>query len=413
MKHALHNPSSSNHWMNCGIWVHLKLQAIDAGIVEEEPGPAAIRGHKLHSLAEYAMGYLLWEDLDLTHSIDKAQKRFRKENKGSKKISEEDDADLRLALEAAWGLISGSDYDVMLELEVPLSHEPGSHGYVDLAAYSKEEDLLLILDYKFGQMAVSPNASQLRIYAANTLALIRDGGADITGDTRVKLAVVQPALHAEATVREYRAVNLLKYQAHVEAVVTAQMAKADTRGADNLSVCDWCDFKDQCDHRVRLLGELVSDLETPGEMPKHLIEKIVRSKKVFEGIIKECSAQIAKDEEGFPNFKRSVVANPRKWDTVIDSEEIASQLIDAGLKHPYALMSPAQAKSAYPKASALVMKLSSDQGSHVRLSYVEPGEDRGGDKEPEKRAKAPVRTVRPKAKTKKKAAKRAAKKVKK
>jgi hypothetical protein len=379
MKHALHNPSSAGHWLHCGLWIHKKLSA---EVVPDKPTAAAKRGTKLHELAENALPRLLWEDLDLTQAIAGAKKDMKI------RLSKDDDQDLRIALTAAHELLAVGYEEIDFEVEVPLSHEPGSVGNADLVAFSSELDRLMVLDYKFGMVEVDPaDSEQLQIYGANLLAKLAGAGFDVR-DTEVWLAIVQPALFAEARVARHAATDLLKFQAYVDLTVERQLAGEDKRGADNLAVCDkWCPFKETCSHRNTLINNLVADLGST-ELSADQIEHIVRSKSAFEKVLKELSAKVADDPETFPHWKRSVVANRRKWHTVIKADEIAAKLIDAGLKHPYALLSPAAAAAAAPKLTALVNKLSSDQGSHVRLKYVGAAKSENG-VEPTKRETVP------------------------
>lgn len=390
-KHAMHAPSSSSYWLNCDLWYQHKLVSEP----EDKETQAMARGTKLHVLAEYVVGEMRFTDVDLTSAIKSAQARYRKENKKAKNINKEDEQALRVAVNAVFELVT-PDMDIELELKVPLSYEPESVGTIDVAAVwantGKELIDVIVADHKFGETAVSPNASQLRVYAYNFLALLKEHGFRITERTQVTLAVIQPALHREAVTREYLAIDLLKFGAHVEAVVENQVMHNSVRGAGSLSTCDWCPFFSKCKHNSYLVKNQISAMIETGERPKALIEEVVKSRSVLKKVTEECVAAVATDEERFPNWRRNKVSNARKWDPLVRTSTLAAKLIAAGIKDPYALVTPAQALalSRSAKATAKVEALSIDGGQHVRLKHIDPGAVSGsGDNQP-RQVKVPV-----------------------
>jgi hypothetical protein len=222
-------------------------------------------------------------------------------------------------------------------------------------------------------MAVSPNSSQLRIYAANVVAQV-----ELPDDFPVKLAVVQPQLHKEALVRVTTVGELTRFRHYVEGVVDAQVNGHDRRGAGSLDACTWCPARDGCFHRVNLVGSMLADLTTPVKMADHLIDSITKSRAAMKKVIDECAAAVAEHPKRFPNWTRIQVNDARKWSDLIEASEIESQLIDAGATEVHTLKTPAKIKDGNADLIGLVDSLCLDQGQHVRLR---PGAPKGASSE--------------------------------
>jgi hypothetical protein len=393
MVHAMFNPSSSAIWLDCGLHHKYKVAALEADATWDTSGEAAKRGTMQHDVMEYALPYYR-SGLTINKAVERAIK------KTTHKIRKEEVSNCRIALQSIID-ITPDDMEIEVELKVPLSHEPESNGHIDVAGYC--EDHVLVADYKFGQMAVSPNAPQLKIYASNTLVLLREQGVVFTPDSKVKIAIIQPQLHKEALVRVFTAGDLIKFQSYVEGVVFGQTDGHDRRGAGSLQTCEWCPAKKFCYHRPNLVGSMLADLNSKSSMSRPVIEEIVKSRSAFKKVIDECVATVAADEEGYPNWTRVEVSNGRKWSPLIEVSEIESQLIDAGVEDLHTLRSPAQVRDGNEGVETLVDELTLDQGHHIRLY---PGAPKVGTpkSEPAKRPKV----VRPK--VPKKSAKKAAKK---
>jgi len=396
MKHAMHNASSSATWLDCSLSYHYKKEAISKGKEWGTSGEAAKRGVIQHDVAENAMRRILKgtkRSLAITQAI----------KAGRKKVPKNEVENVTIAIDAVLDLIPSTFHgqlvkNIVLEREVPLSHEPGQVGYIDFCTY--DESFALIADYKFGQMAVSPNSSQLKIYAANFLNEI----GDMVDSYEVKLAIIQPQLHREALVRSYTAGELRKFQAYVEQVVDNQVNGHDRRGAGSLDSCTWCPAaKLKCFHRKNLMSNMMSDLDTTDELADHIIEHIHKSKGAFKKIMDECSSIIIDSPKRFPNWSRVEVSNARAWSELLDVSEIESQLVDAGAEEIHTLRTPKQIEDENPDLTKLIGRLTAKQGHHVRLY---PGKPKEGTpkKEPAKRPKAKSPKVKPSAK--KKAAKR-------
>jgi len=378
MVHAMHNASASAIWLDCSLYYHFKHDAVKRGAVFDSSGKAAERGKLQHDVSEVALPLVL-NGMSIKDAVAKGARKVRK------KLTPEEIKCVEIAMLAAFDLIT-EDMEVEVEAEVPLSHEPGSLGYIDVAGVC--DDHVLVLDYKFGQMAVSPNSPQLKIYAANMLVYLREQGMTFEPESRVKIAIVQPQLHREALVRSYKAAELVKFQSYVEGVVHNQTDGHDRRGAGSLDTCKWCPVrKAGCFHRANLMATMLRDLKAPADMADHVIEEVVRSRSAFKGVIEECVAAVVADPKRFPNWTRAEVNNARKWSGLLDASEIESQLIDEGMEDLYTLKSPAQVKDTYPDHVKKVDSLSAKQGTHVRLHLGAPKEG-AAKKEPAKRASA-------------------------
>lgn len=355
-KHALFNASSADFWLECNLWVHHKMAAEAAGEEYDKAGAAAIRGTMCHDVAEEALNLVLEEGVDAFSAIDSVPNDLTKEERDN----------VETAVEAVLDLITsnGDGWQVYAEVPLTLSHEPESDGYVDVLAY--RPGMILVDDHKFGEMAVSPNAAQLRVYGANAIDFLESQGVAIKDSDTVLLAVTQPKLHSEALVRRYTAGELRKFQHYVEVVVENQRSRNDRRGASSLSTCEWCPFKQRCDHHSALKRAIFSKMRKEVKTDPE-IEEIVRARGALKKIIDEAVDLVVSEEERFPNWTRARVANARKWSPLVGDEGIGRQLLDAGAVEVYGLRSPAQIRDKNKKLVKLVETLSLDQGHHVRL----------------------------------------------
>ena len=252
MIHAMHNASASEIWLQCSLYYHFKKDAYAKDeVVWDTAGKAAERGKIQHDIAEHALPLCL-EGVEIPDAVGIAVRKVRR------KVSPDEVENVRIAMGATLALITEGMH-IEVERAVPLSHEPGSNGYIDVAGYA--EKYILVLDYKFGQMAVSPNSSQLKLYAANLITLLREE-SNLGSRTHARLAIVQPQLHTEAIVRTYTVEELTAFQHHVEAVVLNQTEGHDRRGAGSLKTCTWCPQRKRgCYHRTNLVGSMLRDLD--------------------------------------------------------------------------------------------------------------------------------------------------------
>lgn len=352
----MHNASSADWWLYCGQWYVHKKEAEERGEVYDKAGEAARRGTLMHEQAEVVLNTLIEGSMN----IDQAPEILEAKSG----LTQEERDLVATAIEAVGELVDIHEADIETEVAIPLSHEPESDGHVDVLAY--EPEALFVIDYKFGEMSVPPSSPQLKIYGANALVLLKQSLGSIDPNMDVVLAVVQPRIHREALVRRYKAMELLKFQAHVEHVVQAQLSGADKRGAGTLSVCEWCPWQSRCAHRKYLLSGMVKKLQS-AELPDGDIEDIVKSRGALTEAIKNYTHLVAENEDRFPNWTRVRVSNGRIWNPALDVSKVASQLIDAGAENVYALRSPAQIRDGNRKLKGLVEDLSISSGFHVRL----------------------------------------------
>ncbi len=385
-EHAMHNASAAKFWMDCSLYYHFKKATPPKDW--DRPSDAAHRGNLQHTVSEVALPLCLEGK-----AVEAAVKFAIKKTKT--KLTPEEKSNVCIAMRSVLELIP-EGMDIEVEVAAPLSHEPGSYGKIDVAGYC--EDFVLVADYKFGLGPVSPNAAQLKIYASNLLVYLRTQGVSFNPESRVKLAIVQPAIHEDAIVRVFSAGDLIKFQSYVEGVVDAQVDGHDRRGAGSLSTCEWCPAREGCFHRVNLVNSMLTDLTKDTPLADPIIEEIVRSRGAFKKTIEECVRLVIDDAKRFPNWTRAKVSNGRKWSSLVVG--ILAKLKKAGGKELTDIRSPAQILDANPKLEKLIHGFSSDQGYHVRLKLGAP---RSGTtkKEPSKRPRATKKSAK-----KKKAARR-------
>lgn len=407
MKHALHNLSSANIWLDCGAYYHYKVAAEAAGEVYDTSGPAAIRGTQLHEISERALPLALKPGAIVSSCIEQCL--------NGTEVSAEDFEQMEIAIEATRDLIHAyqspnSRTGVKPEVVVGLSHEPMSNGYVDVFAIN--DATMLVIDYKYGQGAVQPNSPQLLGYGANLIDKVWRSDTIKHRPGRVVLAIVQPRLHREALTYETTPKALKKFQGYVEGVVERQKL-GDKRGASQLGTCQWCPFKDRCTAYADLAMGVVSRATDAEPLSPEDIEQIVRSKAAINKLVADCTEQVVNQPETYPNWTRAQVTNARSWNASLDTEQLAHELRLAGVEDPYVISTPAKLKDQYPEAAPTIDELSIDRGFHVRLREGAP---KAGvaPKEPAKRPQAkepkpaPKEVVKATRKPKKVAAKKAA-----
>jgi len=414
--HAFRNPSNASYWMECALWgIHKRIAEEEGGLVDRS-SDAAERGRELHEVAEQALiWYLAGKHGQEAESCTRAAYKAIP-HPHANALNDLDD--VIVAVTAALSLISDG-MEVALEVKVPLSYEPGEFGSVDILGFVEHDlgggstllDSVLVADYKFGEVSVSPNSWQLRIYAMNALSFLRDEvGVKVGPNTKVKLAIIQPAHHLDPIVRVYDAVDLIKAQAYVEGVVSGQEG-GDRRGAGSLKTCEWCDFSKQCGHRPLLVQSALANLRsaTAGKIHDRVVEDIVRDASSFRKVLEDCVSQVKEDPVRFPNWTRVEVKNAEQWSPLIDVDKATAKL--KGAQDLYVLNTPKRVRDANPTLTKKIDALVSDRGHHIRLYEGAP--NNAPKEEPQRRAPksgARVATGKVAKKAPKKAAKKSAKK---
>lgn len=400
-KHAFHSPSSSGLWLNCDEWAKHKKANPRAG---NESTPASIRGNALHDVIEQQLlAFAKKQDYVLEGWIGDAEAEW------NYTITDDDRDALDDAFQAVVDVAApfGDEAQFLVEASVPLEHEPNAHGTIDFAIIVRSQNLLHVIDHKFGQGEVDPNSSQNRIYAANLIPVLEKKIG--WRPTRVVLGINQPALFDEVRHFPTTADEIQNwYRGSVLETVARQNAGTYTHGAQSLEVCDkFCPFTADCAVRADLIRSAMGLVEktalTDGEK-----EYLARNRAAFEKILKEVHVEVLGDADRWPNWKRWHVSNARSWDPAIGQDEIASTL-RRSMEDPsaeiYQLLSPAAIKSVAPEVADEIDKLSIENGYHVRAKFGAQNEP--GTEAPAKRVqkpKAPAKKASPKKATRKKAA---------
>lgn len=361
-KHAMHNASASDYWLDCGYYYHHKKEAVANGEDYDPDNHHSIRGNQMHDVAEEAMKVLLTHDTWSAVMVE-SEVADQIEALGFDEALNADDADqLTIALCGVLELID--TYDAMsetplvigLELQVPLSHEPESQGTIDVSI--EGHDFLATVDYKFGQGEVTPDASQLLIYAANRARQLK------RAKRRVILGIMQPRLSHEVITRETTWSALVEFRGFVNHTVKRQV-NGLVYGPSSIQTCTYCPFRDRCAGYVQLLtnlGKRVVDARTDQQ-----IEWLVVNKGAIEEGLDILAGAVKTESERFPDWSRKEVANALKWNPTFDPGKIAHDLRLKGLNEPYQLRTPGDVLDENPDLAGTVKKYTLERGTHVRL----------------------------------------------
>ncbi len=362
-KHAIHNPSSADYWLECGHWYHHKIAAEAAKEDYNPDSDASVRGHRLHDIAEGAMRYVLGQTPDWsTALVENAVGLVIETLELDDQVPAEDFEQVVTALCAVLQLIdtlteqAGGDIRVLLEKRVRLSHEPDSYGTVDVAIVGP--DFLVVLDYKFGAVEVEADANQFWVYASNL-------ARTIPRKKRVVLGVVQPRIREDVLTFETSWDDLVEFRGHVNHTVSRQRAGSAYAPSD-ISTCNYCPFRDRCVGYTQLVTsatDTLFNIVNDGQ-----IEWVVANRTaITEGV--EILAGVVKDQvDRFPNWSRKTVDNPAKWNPAVEPGEIAHQLRLKGVVEPYTLKTPALLRDEYPDSAGVIDKFVLERGTHVRLT---------------------------------------------
>ena len=336
--HAFRSASAASQWLNCAQWARLKRRALDADETIDTGGVHADRGTRLHTIMEdLTRAWMETPEAD-AHTLLRAPSVMGLEDdRDVEMISSAFHATLALLAEIGPGTTG-------VELQVSLSHEPGSVGYVDLAHVAG--DTLVCADNKFGLGAVEADSLQNKVYASNLVRSLASKGKTFK---RVVLAILQPELSEDAIIHETTPGELHDFRGFVDVTVQRQEDGTDERGASNPETCTFCPFKLKCPtNKAMLLDALdvAEEVTTRAAFP-HTVERFYRSKKMLEDALAMARDAILEDEEAFPGWSRSERRNARTWDLVKWTEaEIAHQIRKAhGIADPYRLQTPSKIKA--------------------------------------------------------------------
>ncbi len=360
-KHATHNPSSADHWLECGYWYHHKIDAEARGEDYNPDSDASIRGHQLHDAADHALRKILehdaWSASIVEHEAADAIERLGYGDA----LSAEDLYQLVIALTGVLNLLDTLEENtetmaIYLESKVALPHEPGSHGTVDITVVT--DDALVIIDYKFGAGPVPADAPQFWVYAgarAKTLPAKR----------RVILGVMQPRLREEVLTHETTWDAVAEFRGHVNHTVRRQVEGAVYPPASIQTCSAYCPFTDRCAGYTSLLtgaAHRVLDARKDEQ-----IEWLVVNRSAISDGLEILAGVVKTQPERFPNWSRKEVENPAQWNPAIEMGEIAHQLRIKGVAEPYTLRSPADILKESPDLSGTVSRLILPRGTHIRL----------------------------------------------
>lgn len=360
--HAMHNWSSAKFWLNCDHWYGFKSKAAREGKSWDTGGAAADRGHKLHEELES----ILLNTVDGGVTVDEL-KAGPPHYGPEAYVAAQAIMDVLKAYPAA---------NVGLEIAVPLPHEPESDGYVDVAFW--DELTLGVIDAKFGQVRVEPDSEQNMGYAYSLLCELSKRMEKLP--EQIFLGIAQPAHSDDVLYVIVPTDEVIAFGRRANEKVERQIAGKDLEHPSDLSTCGYCPAARVCGYRVSIMAGMMSALNTGGatatapdasallENPD-LVEQIVRSRSEIERMVKECVEIVVGNPDMFPDWRRTRVANARKFDLEVrDEAEIVKLLEKVGVDWPWALATPAALKKGYPEFAEAIEALTVDMGEHVRLS---------------------------------------------
>ena len=215
-KHAFLSPSSSERWYNCTRSAWLCEQFPDLGSI------FAAEGTEAHRLCEFLLHELLGiPDVDPRPGMTYYTQEMEEACQGYAQF-------IREKLEA-WK-VKGVKAEVFIEQRVDLrAYIPESMGTSDCVIVA--DDVIEIVDFKYGMYRVPASSLQLRIYALGACELFRN----LYDFSRVRMTIYQPRLssvdEAEMDVAE------LYSWAERELKPRAELAFA---GQGEYSVGSWC-----------------------------------------------------------------------------------------------------------------------------------------------------------------------------
>lgn len=387
-KHAMHNMSSADYWMACDIWYSRKLRAIEQGKEFGGDSAASIRGTRLHELFEAGLrDFLATEG---AWSPKQFARQALVDIQGDAEQEQDAEQLARALLAAGQVLELLVEPTVMLEVAVPLAHEPESQGYIDFIAF--DDDKLFIVDAKFGRIKVEPDCPQLYGYGGNVLRRLRAKGIPIP--RKIFLGVIQPRHYAEALIHETTEAELDAFVGRVIETVERQKKPGQKAGPKDLTPCTWCDFSTGCPARAELLAGMEAKLQTaigvqqsrpapandeeatPEQedipLPTELVEWVMRNKGAIEDVLEECRELVLNDEQRFPNWRRTRTSNGQTWDLkTLDEEEVAGQLDELGIEKFWRLRTPADLIAEFPDLKAKIRGLTMESGFHFRLKALD------------------------------------------
>lgn len=215
-KHARWSPSSSPYWYNEG--KGCPARAMMPRVEEETSSPAALEGTRKHELCEVRLSTGEWPESASLSDIEELRNYVQYVEDRS--------------------LLANLTIEEVALLE-PITGEPGATGSID--ALLVDDNYLEIVDLKTGAKRVSPDSSQLKMYAAAVaLELDYDG-------REVAMTVHQGG---EAHTHRMSTRELMWWAAEVKSYVEHHERKLhETRtyefrpSDDN---CTWCPFLETC-----------------------------------------------------------------------------------------------------------------------------------------------------------------------
>lgn len=231
--HSRFSPSSAYRWLNCG-----KSVQIYKSLPAQEPSKASIEGTKYHDMIErylrkYGFYYFREEN---TFALGYAQflvhSKFPK-NKISKNLYSQL-CKVAQFIEKKKGSIISLGIESRVTINSVLQ---GCFGTCDLLIYYgvKDKTHLIVLDFKFGAIAIEPDSPQLILYSLGALECASRKVDSVT------TCVVQPKLSEEPNFKKYTLKQIEKIkQSYIKKVKDLANRKYTAK------VGSWCEYYSRC-----------------------------------------------------------------------------------------------------------------------------------------------------------------------
>lgn len=348
--HAILAPSASARWIQCPA----SVDAIAASGIVDEPSAAADEGTTAHELAEIYIQPDMWDE-------DPADMVGLPASSTGIEFNDE----MVEHIEIYRGYIQeyyGKDGDYYIEKKIPLFYDEKSTGTVDCAFYDEAENILHIIDFKYGRMLVEAKDNyQLIIYALSFMKFLKVEKSVVPD--KIFIHIVQPRRN-HFDVEELTLEDLKDKKTVIELqsdYISSGKAYKDEAFGPSKKACQWCPLKGQCkaqtQHHFDELNEFKDDfagipVDSNDVMTLEELGKVLDRKDDIEQWLKQvhavCTEHASMGRE-IPGYKLVGSEGHRKWTDEKEVEKLLIQKLKKDERYPSKYISPAQAETMLKK----------------------------------------------------------------
>jgi hypothetical protein len=341
--HARLSPSGAYRWVNCPGSVAMSAEYPNA------PNPHSDEGTVAHEVAELAFKQNLPASSWIGCTFSPRE--------GVRVICTEEMTDgVQMYLDYVRPIAEWAD-ELLVEERLDLTHiSDDQFGTLDFGAYNDLEQALVVVDFKFGRVPVSPNENlQLLSYASGAARRYHNRGL-----RKVKLVVVQPRAGG---IKEWETTP--EQLADAEKMLRLAAANTNLDGAPRHAGewCRWCPAMAVCpEAREKALESAKLEFGEPDELgvssvvgvgevsslTGEALAKAMRDVKYLEAYARQVKAHaMTEAREGrLPDWKIVASRPQRSWVSQDEARMVLSALFDLDEDEiaPRRLVSPAQAE---------------------------------------------------------------------